>query len=254
MKKSINIFNLITLIVPVITIGILLPFEARAEKPDGLLKNTPVSLAGDTSINSKYVWRGFKLDDDAVMQSGINIDVYELTATVWGSFDIDNDDPAGSDEVDYVIDYSHSFGKIGISVGHTYYDFPFGNASSREFYAGIAYDSFLSPSFTYNRDYGNESTGGGDGIYLSFDIGHSIVLIENVSLDLTGHLGRNDELFITGDEGDILLGTGLSCKLSDNCTFTPNVNYSIPYGDMEKFTDGNQDNEFFGGFIINFEM
>ena len=72
------------------------------------------------------------------------------------------------------------------------------------------------------------------------------------SLDLSGHIGSNQELFIAGDGGDVALGASLGIPLSDKCSFTPSINYSMPFGDMEEITDGNQEEEFYGGLVVAF--
>ena len=226
-----------------------------AEETPGLLKNLPIEISADTAVYSKYMWRGFKLDDDPVMQPGLYISGYGFAASIWGSFDIDADDTVNSDEVDYSLDYTYSFDMLSLSVGHTYYDFPAADTKSTEFYIGVSLDTLLSPSLTWYHDYADEDSGGGDGDYVLLGIGHSFELGDSpVTLDLGASAGYNNELFINGQGGDVALSVGLTLPLTEHCTVAPSINYSIPFGDLEDSEDGNQDDEFFAGVVVSFTM
>lgn len=226
-----------------------------ASVEEGILEDSPVEVTADIAVNSKYLWRGFMLDDDPVMQQGMYVSACGFTISVWGSMDIRADDSLNSDEVDYAVDYTYEGDRFNLSVGHTYYDFPPADASSKEFYVGVGLNAALSPTLTWFRDYGEEDSGSGDGDYVSLELGHSLPLgISPVSLDITGRMGYNSELFIDGEGGDIALGIGLNIPLTGEISFSPNVSYSMPYGDMEDPNDGNQDNEFYGGFSLTFDF
>ena len=222
---------------------------------NGVLEGTDITVNSDAGIYSKYIWRGFKLDSDPVMQPGIYVGIKELTIGIWGSMDIDAEDALNSDEIDYIIDYTHEFEKFSISVGHTYYDFPPGDTFSREFYIGFGLNTILSPTLTWYEDYGDEDSGGGNGSYVVLGLSHSFPLGDSpVNLDLSGHVGYNNELFITGEGGDTLLSAGLTVPLAGKITFNPNINYSIPFGDLKDSEDGNQDEEFYYGFTLTFDF
>ncbi|MFQ5680768.1 MAG: TorF family putative porin [Candidatus Omnitrophota bacterium] len=227
----------------------------NAYADEGVLKDIPIEVSADIAINSKYIWRGFTLDDDTVMQQGIYISGYGFTASIWGSLDIDAKDDLNSDEVDYSIDYTYETDNFSVSAGHTYYDFPPADTASREFYLGIAANLLLSPSLTWYHDYGDEDSGGGDGDYVVLELSHSLSLGEApITLDLSGHVGYNNELFINGDGGDVAIGAGLTIPLTEKCAFSPNINYSIPFGDLEDSSDGNQDDKFYGGFTLAYSF
>jgi hypothetical protein len=216
----------------------------------------PLKISSEVAIYSKYIWRGFKLDGDPVMQQGLYLGLYDFTLGIWGSFDIDNDDTLDSEELDYIIDYTHKFDKFSISVGHTYYDFPATDGYSKEFYVGIGFEGFpLSPTLTWYHDYGDEDSGGGDGDYLVLELSYSLPLGQSsLSLDLGAHIGYNHELFINGDGGDLGFSLGLSIPLSKNCTFSPVIGYSIPFGDLEDSGDGNQDEQVYFGCVFSFSL
>lgn len=224
---------------------------------EGILENIdlPIEVTADIAFNSKYIWRGFLLDDDAVMQEGVYVSGYGFTISAWGSFDIDADDTRNSDEVDYSVDYTHEFEKLSVSLGHTYYDFPPADTASKEYYIGVGLKTLLSPSLTWYHDYADEDSGGGNGDYIVLEAGHSLALGQSpITLDLSTHIAYNDELFINGQGGDANLGIGLTIPLTQNCSVSPAINYSIPFDDLEDSADGNQEEEFYGGLTFAFSM
>lgn len=229
--------------------------DEGGQQRGGILKdlNIPLEVSADTAISSKYIWRGFTLDDDPVIQPGIYISAYGFTASVWGSFELRSNDALSSSEVDYALDYTYDFGKFSLSIGNTYYDFPAADAFSNELYLGVGLNTFLSPKIVFYHDYGREEDGGGDGEYLVLNLSHSLPMgSKGVTLDLGGHVAYNHQIFINGEGGDVALNVGISIPLTEKITFTPNVNYSIPFGGMKAADDGDQDSKFFGGFKLVF--
>ncbi|MCQ9208238.1 MAG: hypothetical protein NG712_02540 [Omnitrophica bacterium] len=244
-------FTKMSLVALSIMCFLVVTLEATNGYAEGILADSPLEVSADIAIYSKYIWRGITLDDDPVMQQGIYVGLKGFTASIWSSLDIDGDDSPNSDEVDYIIDYTHQFDNFSLSVGHTYYDYPAADAATKEFYLGAGLDIFLAPTLTWYHDYGDEDSGGGDGDYVVLALSHSLPLGDSpITLDLSGHLGYNNELFIAGDGGDIALGAGLSIPLTEKITFSPNINYSIPTGDAEDLYN----NEFYGGFNLAFDF
>ncbi|MBD3245841.1 MAG: hypothetical protein GF333_02400 [Candidatus Omnitrophica bacterium] len=225
----------------------------------GLLEKMDLDIAIEGSLDfySDYVWRGFVLDRDPVIQPGFNISGYGLTFSFWSSWDAANEHGSQSDEIDYVIDYTKELDDLlSLSVGHTYYDFPAADAYSREFYVGVGVsripgtDIPVETSLTYYRDYGDQNAGGGLGNYFSLDVAYSQTISEDpgVTLDYGLHFGYNRKLFLTGTSGyDLGLSMGLSLPLTDRLTMTPSVNYSIPFGDLKDSADGDQEARFYTG-------
>ena len=244
----------------VISACLIAPAAAESE---GLLTDTRITVSGDVSFFSEYVWRGMLLDGDSVVQPGLYVaspatKFGALTAKFWSSHDLQNADSRHSEEYDYTFDYTYSFKDISISLGHTYYDFPETDLFSREFYAGLAFPKILlNPSVFVYRDYGEPEDGGGEGTYTVLSGAYSIpitVMTYACSLDLSGHYGYNHELFINGKGGDIGLGAGFSVPLAKNATLVPNVNYSIALSDLEKESDGNQKERVFAGLTLKFSL
>lgn len=219
-------------------------------------KFLPIEISTDISVYSAYIWRGFKLDGDPVIQPGIYISGYGVTLSAWGDFAYDTNDYV-PDELDYTIDYTYKLDKISLSVGHIYYVYSSSGTGthSKEFYVGTGLDIPLSPTLIWYHDYGKEESGGGDGDYIELASSYSIPLgRSSISLDLSGHVGYNDALFIRGKGGDAALGMGFTIPLGEKLTLTPNINYSMPFGDLEDANDGGEDNEFYGGFTLAYSF
>ena len=236
------------------------PAQAKTLLGDYLKeKDIEVELSGSMDFYSRYIWRGIRLDNDYVLQPGFNVSAYGFDVGVWGSFDIDNDDGAASDEFDTTISYSHDFEgltigeteleTISVSAGHIYYDFPGGNVFSKEVFLGVGYDTLLAPTLTWYHDYSRESQGGGDGEYVVLDLSHSFDLNEEygITLDLGTHVGYNHKLFINGEGGDWAISAGVTVPLTENLSMSPGINYSVPFGGLEDANDGNYEDEFFWG-------
>jgi len=221
-----------------------------------LLDGLPdLEISADTAVYSKYLWRGFALDNDPVVQSGVYAAYKGFTLSFWASGDIDNDDGVNSDELDFTAGYTHQFDKVSVSVGHIYYDFPGINGWSREFYIGAGLDVFLSPSLTYYHDYGHTGSGGSSGDYLVLDASHSVPLWDTpLSLELSGAFGYNQGLGISGEGSNLDLGAGIAMPLTEKLTLTPGINGTFPFGDLEDSNDGNQRKRFSGGFIMEYSF
>lgn len=220
---------------------------------EGILPKVDVETSGTFDVYSKYIWRGFALDTDPILQPGLNFSGYGLTLSYWSSWDFDNNDSLDGDEIDYVVDYTKEFKDISLSVGHTYYEFPGTDTFSKEFYVGAGFNNMpLSPALTYYYDYGDESQGGADGQYLTLTGTCSMDLLKDlgVTLDLSGKVAYNKELFIIGEGGDALMSAALGIPLYKDLTLAPSVNYAVPFGDLDESSDGNQKDRLYYGFSL----
>lgn len=224
-----------------------------------------VDISATLDFYDKYVWRGFLLDDDPVLQPSATLSIGPFSGGFWGSWDVNPEDALNSDEVDGWVAFNFDLGfiseemaMVGFSVGNTWYHFPNGDtglaggAHTEEMFVTVTLDTFLSPYFTWFHDYGDEESGGADGNYFHVGIGHSFTLLEEygVTADLGYEFGYNDEAFIADDGGYNLLKLGLSIPISEKVTVTPKVAYSMPFGDID---DANND-EVYGGVSISFAM
>jgi hypothetical protein len=235
---------------------------------DGILSTSGFEVSGDLAFNSLYMWRGIMLDGDAVVQPGFYVRTPEskfgrIKVGIWLNHDLQNKDTLKSSETDYMIDYTYSFPSIALSVGHTYYDFPDAlpidgstRGFSREFYGGITFSKLLfSPAVYYYYDYGKKEDGGGEGSYTVLNLSHSIPFVMykyGMSLDFSGHVGYNNKQYYRGQGGDAALGVGVTVPLLKNLTCKPNINYSIPWGNISDKSNGNQKNRLYGGVYMSY--
>lgn len=246
--KGLNIVIGIVLIL-VFSINV---FADEAES-DGVLTDLNIKVSGSYDIYSKYLWRGFTLDTDPVVQPGFDISGYGFTVALWGSFDADNNDNLNSDEIDFAIDYTYDFEYLSLCLGYTNYDFPGTGLYSKEWYIGISSSELpLSPAITFYNDYAREENGGGDGQYINIGISQSLLIRESpeISLDLSAGVGFNNELFIKGEGRDFLITAGLAIPLTKNATLSPSFSYAAPFGDLKDSNDGNQKNRTYGGISL----
>lgn len=244
-------------------VGVFILFFWGSARSEGVLSDAGITVSGDVAYYSDYVWRGMLLDGDPVIQpgwyvSGPDWKAGRLTAKVWTSHDLSNRDHRKSEEYDYILDYTYAMKNISVSAGHTYYDFPEADLFSREWYAGIAFPTiFLSPSVFVYRDYGDQDDGGGMGTYTVINAAKSIpvsVWKTSASVEVSGHYGYNHELFINGTGADVGLTAGLKMALTESLTVMPNVNCSIPLGDLESKADGNQKERVYWGVLVQYSL
>ncbi|PIQ91172.1 MAG: hypothetical protein COV71_00485 [Candidatus Omnitrophica bacterium CG11_big_fil_rev_8_21_14_0_20_41_12] len=235
---------------------------------DGNLSTSGIEVSGELAFNSIYMWRGIMLDGDAVVQPGFYVRSPEskfgrVKLGVWFNHDLQNQDSLRSSETDYIFDYTYSFPSLDLSTGFTYYDFPdavppdgSSGGFSREAYGGITFNKLLlSPAIYYYYDFGRKEDGGGQGSYTVLNLSHSIPFVVskyNLSLDLSGHVGYNNKQYYRGKGGDAALGAGVTVPLLKNLTCKPNINYSVPWGNISDKNNGNQKNRLYGGVYMSY--
>jgi hypothetical protein len=215
-----------------------------------------------TDFLSKYIWRGQNLDDDPVFQPGISISHKNVTASVWGNFELTNINGNSDDfsELDYSLDYSDAVPGIeGLeySIGLIYYDFP-GTAlkDTTEVYLGFSLDLPLSPSLTIYHDIDEA-----DGSYISLAFAHSIEKIAElapdvpIGLELAASLGWGSgsyNKYYWGADQSKLNDLTLSASFPfEACGWTvvPSLNYVTLLSDDIRATDayGTDSDFFFAG-------
>ncbi len=237
-----------------------------AAEGEGVLSSLGFEFSGDVNYSTKYIWRGIRLDGDPVIQPGFYLKTPEskfgrVKLGYWFSRDLVNDDLLKSSETDYIAEYDYSFPLVDVAIGHTYYDFPDAVPSdgapkgfSREVYAGMAFPKLpLSPSIYYYWDYGKKEDGGGEGSYTVLNLAYSLpvkLYKYACSVDFSGHAGLNNKQYYRGKGGDAAIGVGLTIPLAKNFTMKPNINYSVPWGNVSDKGNGNQKNEFYNGIYF----
>ena len=222
-----------------------------ANEAKGLLPERVVSVSGSLDYSSKYVWRGFTLDQDPVVQPGLSLSSYGFTLSYWGSMPIGNRDYAAlSNETDLTVSYSRGIGPVTVTLGHVTYDFSGVFAPTREVFAGVTSCNLpVSLAATYYNDYDLN-----DGSYLSFDAGKDFGLSETVTATVTGHYGMFSGYGAIENGGDYSIGLKLGLPLSGALSMTPAVFYSVPVGDLEDPSAGAQKSGLYGGFSLGYSF
>ncbi len=165
------------------------------------------TIGTDQGLTTKYLWRattvgssntaGIIRDDHGTAWQG---DVY-LTLFDMLTFNVWYDVPLGQKakslgtgsqgsafEVDYTVDLAYSLDKWSFNFGHILYTFPTTAAGSisqtSEVYVTASYDMLLSPTLGVYYDYDNVN-----GVYLQFDVSHSVELNDWATLNLGATVG-----------------------------------------------------------------
>ena len=136
----------------------------------------------DLAFVNKYVWRGMLLTDGPVFQPAATLGYRGASLNVWGNLDLDNaNDNAGEfNEIDLVLDYTHSIKEFGLSGGLIYYTFPNTDfRSTVELYVAAGVDMLLQPCLTVYFDVDQA-----EGFYGTLGFAHSFGLIDSDSIDV----------------------------------------------------------------------
>ena len=148
--------------------------------------------AADVSVTldfgTAYIWRGIVLNDDGVMQFGLdasplNIGSVPIGFSVWGNYDMGDYDGAieGTEisELDLVV---YAGLPYGFEVGYIEYQFPqtaFGD--TREFYVTWTRDLVVTPTVSFYYDFGEVDSG-----YGSLELAYSFPFEGKLSLGAGG--------------------------------------------------------------------
>jgi len=262
MRKILGLLGVFSLVILFTTVI----FAQDGEK--GLLSDLGLEASADLNFSSLYMWRGITLDGDPVVQPGFYVNTKaskfgRLKFGIWLNHDLDNRDALKSSETDYTLDYTYGFPFADVSLGYIYYDFPDAlpadgqsKGFSREVYTGISLPKlFLSPSVFYYYDCGRKEDGGGEGSYTVLNLAYSVpfkVKKYLLSLDLTGHAGFNNKQYYRGKGGDSAIGAGVTIPLTKSLNCKPNINYSVPWGNVSDKGNGNQKNRLYGGVYLSY--
>jgi len=209
---------------------------------------------------NKYIWRGQNVNDTSVFQTNVSGSAYGFTGSIWSNIDLTNDsqfapDNAGEfSEIDYVLDYSQSISKVGVSLGVIHYLFP--NTpfqSTTEIYGGVGFDIPLAPTITWYRD-----VNAVDGSYIQMTAGHTFERIEawsggyDVGLSLGGSLafagsGYNSGYFGINETkfNDLTFTIGVPFNLK-HVTLTPSVSFSTMLDEQIGAATYERNNVWFG--------
>jgi hypothetical protein len=226
------------MIVPVLIAAIFFfgALPLRAAGP-----NTTVD--GDVFLTSQYIWRGMVLDEELSLQPTLTVGYYDFSFNVWGQMDLTDfgeDECVYTDdcdsrawqftEVDFILAYSHSFGKLTVGTGIIFYLYPNWDHSedTHEVYVSISHDDLLQPSLTVYYDFDEV-----DGWYINFGVGHSFEITPKFSIELSSSVGWGDSdynKYMFGNDDSCMVdfncGIKTPYKITENLTITPTLMFS----------------------------
>lgn len=276
MFKIINCMVIVGILCCTLLVGTLtFADEYLGEKPEWM-----PDISAETAFLTKYIWRGFNLGNEPVMQLDFSASKYGFTFDWWSNYSLNGDKTIDGGryqeftEMDYTIDYTFNVGELrenldmepsgiidplSVSTGYTYYTFPntdwdTDGFDSHEVYISIAYDILLQPFVTWYWDVDSGKGVPGDsgrGSYYLAGIGHTFEFESEISADLGMTVGYNDEQW-TANSGwaDMVFSCSVSIPVLEYFTITPSVAYSVIL-DRDTFNDA-EGNEFFGGIAVGF--
>lgn len=220
----------------------------------------------DLTLNSKYVWRGIDLVDDPVFQPSLSARYRWITFCLWGSMETTDanyypDHGSGKNkltEIDYIIDLSQDFGKLGFSTGAFFYRFPnTGLEATSEIYASLRLNLPVRPALTVYYDVDQVH-----GVYFNFTASHKMDELWKptdwlaVSLELLVGVGfgtkRHNEYYYYFDENaatDALAKAALPVAFGNHITLTPAIYYTTLIGDNIRHNMRNIDNIWYGASL-----
>ena len=211
------------------------------------------------SIMSNYVWRGQKLSNSYVIQPSVGLTYYGLGVNLWANFDPDYNDSSEHTETDLTFDYSFGLDKFSFDAGYIYYALE-GADDTQELFISIAYDTILNPSLTIYYDFDE-----GDGAFIVAAISHSVVVVNELLLDLGASFSYNLNNKVMGfdSKGDDFsnfyngeVTASMSIPVSKNISIDPVVSYSFPLSNdaedaLQAISDDGDDDIFYGGLTLN---
>ena len=195
-----------------------------------------VAHAADVSagvdFSSAYVFRGVTLNNGFVMQpsaeiSGFPIDEKygSLAASIWGNYDIDDEDGAGSDfsEIDYYVAYSLPVEVVDIGLSYTEYTYPNGGTADKE--VGLSLGKALGTNGFSTALSFNYGVGGviDESLYIQGSLDYETDLTEKLSATASATIA-----YLVNDAGpdglnDATLSAGLSYALNENWSLSGGV-------------------------------
>jgi uncharacterized protein (TIGR02001 family) len=204
-----------------------------------------VEVEGDAYIGifDKYLWRGYDLSGGtSVLQGGMDLSAKGFTLSYWSNFQNNTDTVLGSTvesgnvtETDIVLDYSFDAGELlSVSLGNILYALD-GLEDTNELYLSLGLNTLLSPTLSvyYDWDEADEAA-----MFYSASIGHSVDLVEGLSLSLGALVSYNQESdYAVGNYSDwhnYELSASIDYAVTEQITLTPSFLFSEGISDDAK--------------------
>jgi uncharacterized protein (TIGR02001 family) len=235
MNQRINYICLLLAFIFTLTCGLVFAEETGAEKETATPAEISTSL--DLAYITKYVWRGFVLNDEPVIQPSLTFSHPDgLSLNFWGNLDTTNfaGEKGKITEIDYTLNYSWNTCDHAMNVGVGYFTYPQGGSEETgEIYLNTCFGGPLSPTIGANYDFKLVK-----GFYFTVGASQDCALPYSVkenplALGLSAKVGYGTARYNRGYFGadksvfnDLLLTASLPIPVSDKFTVTPSINYS----------------------------
>ncbi len=104
----------------------LKPFLLLALLSTYVHSSSPVMVGADLTYKSQYIWRGIQFNSESVFWPDVWINWNELTFVVFGSVDMTDVTKRRGEftEMDFFLEYSHSFKPLSLTLGYAHYSYP----------------------------------------------------------------------------------------------------------------------------------
>ncbi len=192
-----------------------------------------ISGGAYVGVFDKYLWRGFDLSGGKpVVQGGVDLSAKGFTLSFWSNLQLKSSEGAGLQsgqltETDIVLDYSADLSDLfWVSAGNIFYAVD-GAEHTNELYLAVGANTILNPVIAVYYDWDKADS---DGLFFTAEIGHTLDLIDNLSLNLSALISYNQASdYGVGDYRDwhnYELGLSLDYALSEHLVITPSVLYS----------------------------
>jgi len=152
------------------------------------------ALEVNATFASRYLWRGFVLNDTPALQPSVAIQVRGLSVSSWSNLAYRGPTGQAWTEHDLTLSYSRQLNRLNLTGGYIHYSFPNipsgGGRYTHEFFVAAGYESRFRPVLAYYRDV---RLGDGDYFYLSGS--HTVELARAIRASLSGGVGLNRHLW-----------------------------------------------------------
>ncbi len=81
------------------------------------------SFGASSGLSNKYIWRGIVYNNGLVVQPEVYVGYNDFSFSLWSNTTLYDVDGVTAHEIDYTIDYSHSFTKFDVETYLSYYQY-----------------------------------------------------------------------------------------------------------------------------------
>lgn len=120
-----------------------IPLNGATNKLDSIVdESNKITVNVNTGFCDKYLWRGITYNKGLVFQPEVIVSYKDFSLSSWGNFKLWDVNGTNSNEIDFTLDYYHSFNSFNLDGYLSYYHYfyaPEDNTS--EFNLGVYYPS-----------------------------------------------------------------------------------------------------------------